>query len=1754
MVLKLHSTLIYLVALTAIHIESTPSDVNSILSTVKNLFFGQEADQQRPRYVNLTTRQVQAEQQQQQPQQLVIYQQPRTFYTYSPSNSGSACNLPQQIGTGPYRIPRWYYNPARMRCELFYWSGCCGNGNNFQTFQNCQQVCEGKFGLTSSPVTFFATNSECCLMPFSSGYGNESIPRWYFDSKTGSCILFYFRGKGGYGNNFASASDCLLLCRGAAFAPNTRVDPCIQERDQGVGALQLPRYYFNQQSKMCEQFIYFGSAGNRNNFLTLDECQRRCPESPNPCAYGSSSNQVACSPNTVVTDPCGSQQYCHVGQNVVTTVCCNKPPTGDKCSQPLNVGVGNSNLQRWYYNPLTQQCQIYVYKGLQGNENNFLSQQECENACFANPCSLGTPYRNQGLSVQCSAQNQGVCPSGYYCHIGVDSQTSVCCQSTASTPCNEPMASGEGKSSLTRYFYDANKRQCLTFTYFGLKGNTNNFLSKEACESRCPVWVNPCITGNPLLNFDKKPQQCSQKSPCPFNYFCHIGIDASTTVCCPSTGDPCKLPLSTGQGDQSINRWFYEQNTRRCLPFIYKGLGGNENNFLQRDHCESTCPVWINPCTSGEPLLLTNGRPKQCNPLSNDSCPSTHWCHPGGDLSVTVCCPGNSDPCTQSKTEGQGQYAQQRWYFDQARKKCFQFTFKGLMGNANNFLSEHDCETRCPVYIDPCPTTFAGQTNSIQQVISCTVTDHSCPASYWCHVGATPETTACCPNAGNPCLYPPKNSGIGDQKLIRWSFDANLRKCLSFEYRGLKGNQNNFLTLESCEEQCPIFENPCKVGEVYMVDNKPLICNPHNSCPNNYYCHIGAMDNYYCCPDQGGDPCAQPMDHGQGNSQLQRWYWNMASRQCIAFIYSGTKGTQNNFLSKQDCERTCYEIDNPCALGNPQLGTDNRPVACGAGVQSCLSSFWCHIGATSETTVCCPGRVTDDSVCHQPMSMGSGDAKLQRWYYDAINHKCVLFVYNGRYGNQNNFLTEQQCQQACSVYNNVCPSGEPLLDSTNRVRPCTFGANSCGSGYWCHLGLTSDEYMCCPGEQTEIAACQGLPFETGVTGASVPPTTRWYYDRTTMSCKTFQYNGRQGNQNNFLTEADCAATCEVFVNPCSLPISMPPRTCSTPTGCGEGMYCHFGATSQSTVCCPLEGDICSLPESRGSGTAYLERWFFNAQTGSCQQFTYTGVKGNANNFLSRELCEETCGLNPCPEGRPFVGADGRTQSCSATSQVNTCPSSYWCHTGGDQSTTVCCPGASANPCNLPMSTGEGSGSYERYYFDSVTRTCRPFTYRGLKGNQNNFLTLRACQLQCQPLENPCTGQPATTAAGQVLFCSSTNKDTCPVNFWCHVGATPETTVCCPGATNPCSVPLSPGTGNAGLARWYYNPDDRTCQPFTYNGKRGNQNNFESELECSRTCPVFENPCMGEVARDSQGRPQQCNSLQPNLCRQGYFCLLGDPAIKSNSYCCPKTSEDPCNVYLNEGAGFQGLSRWYYNPTEGECFPFLYRGQKGNENNFLSQRACEETCKPVANTCFGGNEPLRVNGKIVQCALRPCPHQYYCHIGQDSRSTVCCKRNGNICDQQLMIGIGSANLLRWYYDSVTDSCVAFNYSGLGGNENNFLSKLDCQVACPGYSGYCPHGKPLVTSDKIVPCGIDSVCPKGYVCHVTRKNSKSICCPDPSDFCLLSRDFGPCDKTVIKYGYNSLTGLCQKFKYGGCLGNLNNFDSMKDCTEVCCDKGY
>ena len=53
-----------------------------------------------------------------------------------------------------------------------------------------------------------------------------------------------------------------------------------------------------------------------------------------------------------------------------------------------------------------------------------------------------------------------------------------------------------------------------------------------------------------------------------------------------------------------------------------------------------------------------------------------------------------------------------------------------------------------------------------------------------------------------------------------------------------------------------------------------------------------------------------------------------------------------------------------------------------------------------------------------------------------------------------------------------------------------------------------------------------------------------------------------------------------------------------------------------------------------------------------------------------------------------------------------------------------------------------------------------------------------------------------------------------------------------------------------------------------------------------------------------------------------------------------------------------------------------------------------------------------------------------------------------CSQPVVVGTDAASLPRWYYGSLTQQCLQFTYSSIGGNQNNFLSRNDCERSCPG----------------------------------------------------------------------------------------------------------
>uniref|UniRef100_A0A914XM30 BPTI/Kunitz inhibitor domain-containing protein n=1 Tax=Plectus sambesii TaxID=2011161 RepID=A0A914XM30_9BILA len=1147
---------------------ATPQDDAGFLHAMKNLIFGSQGNpaEQTPVAAQVPSREVNADSLSIQrqldggvvhggpnpaPQQLMIYPRPgtvvgpsypaaaATFNFPQGRQSGSSCSMPQQIGTGPYRIPRWYFNAARTRCELFYWSGCCGNGNNFPTFQACQQVCEGMLAVAEGNAVgshrvkrsyyFYSPYPpSCCLEPYSVGYGTYRLLRWYYDPNLLMCQPFYFFGYGGTRNNFETCAQCRSTC------DQNFVDPCTQDQDPGVGAVQLPRFFFNKNTKLCEDFIYFGSAGNRNNFLSLEECQRRCPESPNPCAFGRPSGPfVQCSSSNMLTNTCSANEFCHVGVGASTTVCCPKG-SGDRCSQPLNVGVGNANLQRWYFNPLTQTCGPCVYRGLQGNENNFLSREDCENACFVNPCARGSPYRSQGVTVQCSVRNEGICPQSYYCHFGADTRTTVCCQATGQDACQLPIAMGSGTQALQRWYFDSTSNVCRLFIYSGRGGNENNFLRVSDCNARCPNFENICPIGEPAMNDNRQPKLCAENFPCPPGFWCHIGGSAKETMCCPGAAYSCLLQTAvTGSGNVTLSRWSYDNTIHQCIQFLYSGRRGNANNFLTEAQCKDACPVYANPCPFGEPVTeeatAFNAMPLPiaCSPDNiafNNNCPPSSWCHVGSTKETTICCPGAGDPCSMPMAEGEGILRLSRYYYNSKDKTCNSFVYRGAKGNRNNFRSLDECIRACPVFENPClKGEPANDYEGNPRTCSASRPD-GCGADYYCHVGATAETTVCCPSVGYSCDLD-ITSGRGVRNLTRYALDRNLARCVQFDYSGAGGNDNNFLTADECAEQCPDFISICSLTTLRneLISDRSLPpCFDYGACPFNSWCHIGATrDTTVCCPG-GSDPCAEAMTQGQGNSALPRFYYQSSSRQCLPFTYFGLRGNSNNFVTKEACELKCPTWVNPCASGDPVMGSNQRPKQCHQGAP-CQLGYFCHIGETEATTVCCP---SSSDPCSAPMANGVSDRSLPRWYYNAQGRNCQPFTYRGTRGNENNFMSREDCESTCPVWINPCTAGEPILMTNNRPRQCNpSNTDSCPVTHWCHPGAESATTVCCPGKQDPCAA----PVQEGEGQYS---QTRWHFDSNTRQCRQFSYKGMKGNQNNFLSKFDCETSCPVFVDPC----------------------------------------------------------------------------------------------------------------------------------------------------------------------------------------------------------------------------------------------------------------------------------------------------------------------------------------------------------------------------------------------------------------------------------------------------------------------------------------------------------------------------------------------------------------------------------------------------------------------------------------------
>ncbi|MCI4388590.1 hypothetical protein PGIGA_G00087840, partial [Pangasianodon gigas] len=110
-------------------------------------------------------------------------------------------------------------------------------------------------------------------------------------------------------------------------------------------------------------------------------------------------------------------------------------------------------------------------------------------------------------------------------------------------------------------------------------------------------------------------------------------------------------------------------------------------------------------------------------------------------------------------------------------------------------------------------------------------------------------------------------------------------------------------------------------------------------------------------------------------------------------------------------------------------------------------------------------------------------------------------------------------------------------------------------------------------------------------------------------------------------------------------------------------------------------------------------------------------------------------------------------------------------------------------------------------------------------------------------------------------------------------------------------------------------------------------------------------------------------------------------------------EDSCTGAPDPGPCFGILRRYHYNSSIMACQMFEYGGCMGNQNNFLTEKECLQTC----------------------------------------RTEAACR---------LPIDVGSCKMSQqfWAFDSTNGKCVTFNYGGCDGNGNRFYTQKECEEYC------------------------------------------------------------------------------------------------------------
>ncbi|KAK5861651.1 hypothetical protein PBY51_017110 [Eleginops maclovinus] len=129
------------------------------------------------------------------------------------SRSNARCRLQADAGSQCEDfVRRWFFDSDLGACSAFWYGGCDGNANRFNSEHECFRTCGQHPNILPQPELASFGSKDSCFLKQDVGSCSNYTMVWFFDSEQSECSRFWFGGCGGNKNRFNTQDECESLC------------------------------------------------------------------------------------------------------------------------------------------------------------------------------------------------------------------------------------------------------------------------------------------------------------------------------------------------------------------------------------------------------------------------------------------------------------------------------------------------------------------------------------------------------------------------------------------------------------------------------------------------------------------------------------------------------------------------------------------------------------------------------------------------------------------------------------------------------------------------------------------------------------------------------------------------------------------------------------------------------------------------------------------------------------------------------------------------------------------------------------------------------------------------------------------------------------------------------------------------------------------------------------------------------------------------------------------------------------------------------------------------------------------------------------------------------------------------------------------------------------------------------------------------------------------------------------------------------